>query len=456
MFIDHREEILKSKIQLLQELITHVETKEQAKNLYSGLFKDCLDLSAEIGNLDQWIYLEEIGYKYLIKKFEYEEHYNSCLSILDQMADQMANTLRKLYPTYFIDKNINQKKKIIFLIHDLNSHAAHIEVFYNFIKSLDKDFIKEKNITIEVIGFFNPTISLSYFLKELKELNYITIHKFPNEDSGAKTPVKVFNYLNTENYVNCIFLSVPIFVSLVSKLFKNISLWGHRFNIKKSFKDLKNFYYLVSEDNLGLNREEIEKLRENKKKIFEVSKIIFFSINRLQKMEKILFLNSIKEILLNIPNSEFHYASNAKSEMMQSFFFANKLDKRVKVLGFVDTKNRLDYGDIYLDTPELSGTIAAKCFAIGIPVVWFRNSLFWGEKNLKDSSDDEKFNLISYFQEDVVANDVSYYINFATEISKNHILREKYINICIKIANKNFYNQDNVKKFFNNLINESN
>ena len=98
MFIDHREEILKSKIQLLQELITHVETKEQAKNLYSGLFKDCLNLSAEIGNLDQWIYLEEIGNKNLLKKFEYEEHYNFCLSILDQMADQMANTLKKLRP----------------------------------------------------------------------------------------------------------------------------------------------------------------------------------------------------------------------------------------------------------------------------------------------------------------------------------------------------------------------
>jgi len=75
MFIDHREEILKSKIQLLQELITHVETKEQAKNLYNGLFKDCLNLSGETGNLDRWINLEENGYKYLINKFEYEEHF---------------------------------------------------------------------------------------------------------------------------------------------------------------------------------------------------------------------------------------------------------------------------------------------------------------------------------------------------------------------------------------------
>lgn len=56
MFIDHREEILKSKIQLLQELTTHVETKEQAKNLYNGLFKECLNLSTETGNLDKWIY----------------------------------------------------------------------------------------------------------------------------------------------------------------------------------------------------------------------------------------------------------------------------------------------------------------------------------------------------------------------------------------------------------------
>jgi len=454
MFIDHREEILKSKIQVLQELIIHVETKEQAKNLYNGLFKDCLNLSAEIGNLDQWFYLEDNGYNYLIKKFEDEEHYNFCLGILDQMADQMANTLKKLHPHYFFDKNTNQKKKIIFFIHNLNLTLAHVEVFYNFIKSLDKDFIKEKNITIEVIGFFNQSIILSYFLKELEELNYVTIHKFPIEDSGAKKLVNIFNYISSENYINCIFLSVSVFVSLFSKLFKNISLWGHRFNIKKSFKNLKNFYYFLSFQ--GLNREEIEKLRENKKKTFGIPKIIFFSINRSQKMEKILFLNSIKEILLNIPNSEFHYASDAKSEMMQSFFFANKLDKRVKFLGFVDTKNRLDYGDIFLDTPDLSGTIAAKCFAIGIPVVWFRNSLFWGEKYFKDSSNDEMFNSISYFQEDVGANDASYYINFATEISKNHILREKYINFCIKIANKSFYNKEGFKKFSNDLINENN
>jgi len=241
-------------------------------------------------------------------------------------------------------------------------------------------------------------------------------------------------------------------------LFKNISLWSLKYNYSKTFANLHNLYH-IDNDTFSIsyiNKNNIYKFRNLKKDISN-QKTIFFTIGRQAKINNENYLNIVKEILNLLPNSEFHFASDNQTHII-SAFSRSKLINRIKYLGWVDIKKKLDYGDIYLDTPNLSGIIAAKCFAAGIPVVFFKNSNFWLNKFISknnfifDADLKQIKNIHDYFKKKNIEFNNSDYINFAVDLAKNKLNYESYRTLSIKISDSLLFKKEDNKYFFNSLL----
>lgn len=161
MFIDHRVEILASKIRLLENLAINVVNIEDAYNLYQGLYLQALTEALEINNFNIFLYLEYFGYQNLIKNFEEDYHYERCLNIFDKAVS--INFDKKIFKRREISKKEN---KISFFIHNIASETAHIDLFINFIESIDKKNLDNFNIDIFTI----PEDEKKEFSKKLKVL----------------------------------------------------------------------------------------------------------------------------------------------------------------------------------------------------------------------------------------------------------------------------------------------
>ena len=119
----------------------------------------------------------------------------------------------------------------------------------------------------------------------------------------------------------------------------------------------------------------------------------------------------------------------------------------------------MKHGDIFLDTPNLSGLIAAKSFSSGIPTIFFNQSTFWLNSFIDEINKDDSYNFI----EQEIINDwykdledyKSNYLNIVFKICTIENYFNNYINLSIKLAKKYFSSSRSKKEanlLFENMI----
>jgi len=434
MFIDHREEILKSKIQLLKNLASNLVNIENAYNLYQGLYLQTLTEILEINNFNLFIHMEEFGYRNLIKNFEEDYHYERCLNIFDKAVS--INFDKKIFKRRQISKKEN---KISFFINNIASEMAHIDLFINFIESIDKKNLDNFKIDIFTITQ-NENKECSKKLKVLIEKKKFNLFRFKTKNNLYDTFEDLINFYIEGGYQNMIFLGPPLFISYLSKCLPNqFSWWSMKYKIN-IFPDLKKRYIggrpsessTNSKYNWIVHGYFISKVVDNnlKLKVFNKKKIKFFTIGREEKIRNFKYLNCVKKILNTIPNSEFYFTGRKENLEIKEFFKNNKLDSRVFFLGWLNDNDKgIGYGDIFLDTPNLSGIVAANNFSAGVPVIFFNDSNFYLNFHKNNLVKKNNKNLI--FEE--IIND--WYFN-----SKKP--EDNYVSIAIKLATNEYYREN--------------
>ena len=105
----------------------------------------------------------------------------------------------------------------------------------------------------------------------------------------------------------------------------------------------------------------------------------------------------------------------------------------------------------------MSGLVAAKCFAAGIPTVFFNNSPFW----LNEFQEDVKIhNLYNSVEKEIVSdwynninNCKNDYLNITNKLVTNENYFKNYINLSVKLANKYFSgNKKEADLLFKNMF----
>ena len=450
------------KINILNQLIyfqKNLRDEEDAYNLYKGLYSTCLINSLENKNFTEFFNLENWGLEKLVKIFDNQNHYNKCLKIFDDIIDDAFKN--KIF------KSVTPKKynnKIAFYISNLGNLLAHVEVFLNFLENIDQDKFSKCHVDIFTI---TPPEKLNEKVKNLCKVLNINIFFFVKTDF-YKSYQSIINFYIENSYKNLIFLSTVNGMSFLSKsLPYNVSHYIHKHAIS-SFKTLKHLYLYDSRHLFDFSKNtkiffNTFKPVTNTKLIncnFIDKKINFFTINREEKIKDGIFLDCIKEVLNKFSDSTFSWTGRSKDSFIQNFFDKHNLSQRVFYLGWIDIdKLGFKHGDIFLDTENLSGIIAAKSLSSGIPTVFFNNSSFWLNSFIAEIKNDNSYTLLEKeIIEDWYGNledNKGSYLNIVSRISTDKEYFNNYINLSIKLSKKFFSSSRNKKQanlLFENMI----
>ena len=435
----------------------HLKNEDDAYNLYKGLYATELKNSLENLNLDYFFFLESLGISRIIKKFETQKHYNRCFKIFDEILD---NFFKK--NTSFIKVSKGNQNKIALLIHNIAPFLAHHEVFFSFLENIEKE--KFSKFTIDIFTI-TPLDDINPKIKQFCKNFNIKIFSFTSE-SNYLFYNKIINFYIQNNYKNLIFLSVVEGMSFISKSLPGNVSWFPLKHLVDSFKNLKHIYTISQGVKLKLADNTKIFYYKNFVKLdvqpidcnFQSKKIKFYTINREEKIRNSIFLNCVKEILYEFPQSTFSWTSRVKDQFIENFFRQHNLSDRVIFLGWINIdKFGLKHGDIFLDVPDLSGLVAAKCFAAGIPTVFFTNSPFW----LNQFQEDVKiYNLYNSVEKEIVSdwynninNCKNNYLNITKKLVTNENYFKNYINLSVKLANKYFSgNKKEADLLFENMF----
>ena len=432
----------------------NIRDEEDAYNLYKGIYTKCLINSLENKNFKEFFNLEDWGIAKLVKIFDNQNHYNKCLKIFDNILDDAfkKNIFKSATPKKY-------NNKIAFYIINLSNILAHVEVFLSFLENIDQDKFSKCHVDIFTI---TPLEKVNEKIKNLCKVLNINIFCFNKTDKYASYQ-SMINFYVENSYKNLIFLSTVNGMSFLSKSLPHNVSWLPLKHLSDAYKSLKHIYSLYEEKKLDLSENikifyhkiyidlKVQLINCN----FKDKNIKFYTINREEKIKDGIFLKSVKEILKKFPESTFSWTGKKEDTYITNFFNKHNLSQRVFFIGWVDI-DRLGFhhGDIFLDTEKLSGVVAIKCFAAGIPTVFFNKSTFWLNLYKKDI----KKEIMNNLTEQEIINDwyksledsENSYLNIVTKLVTNKNYFENYVNLSIKSAKKYFDNLD-VKKG-NNLL----
>jgi hypothetical protein len=407
---------------------------------------------------DQFIYSVINFYIKEIKSNEDSLHYENCFNEINPYLEKYGRIVKNQLPK--IKKN--NKIKICYVLPSLDTDLAHIEVLFSILKN----YTNRSNIEIYIAGessspygCHSKLITQLAFEKNIKIINFSHTHK------GLADFLKL---IIEEKFSQLIIVSVPILLPFfITVLGANYVTWHTLKFTLNCFKNLKNGIcgYKVNQNISSHTQWHINNsvLNEKYKWNYEFKEnniIKFISINREEKIKNTIFLEVVKNLLIAIPNSTFDWTGRNNDEFINSYFLKAGLIDRVNFIGWVDPLITLKNYDIFLDTPNLSGLIAASSFAAGMPTIFFKNSRNWIEA-YEDELNKELvvLNISDFNLNEIISNDAIHYIENVVNICTNTSKRKLMVGYQHLIAKKYFFDSSYIYNqhftIIRNIINQT-
>lgn len=400
---------------------------------------------------DKFIQYEMIHYLKYIKTTEEKKHYEKCLSEIEQMSKRYGQILKKTVAKY----DGKPSNSICYFLPSIDNDLAHIEILSHILAQH-----KPSNYRITVAGYSSQTDGCeSKLLTSLEKSRKIDL--MPLEQTH-KSIVSFVSWLNREKVNQLIVMSIPTLIpAFINAMGSSRVTWfSSKFELE-CFTSLKNRisccgheYETKKIGNSTWNRmpaalDAANILEFQARKITDGS-CRLVSINREEKIKNENFLKCVTEILKKNPKATFYWTGRTEEPTIQSFFKNHGIAERCHYIGWVDPKAILHNFDIFLDTPSLSGTVAATAFAAGIPVLTFRNSQSWIEffkPKLQTNLADKESRNVSF---PLIAENNEDYIEIVTSlINDSHLYKQ--VHEYQKIAGAaHFFDK---KKLYNSHLN---
>lgn len=375
---------------------------------------------------DQFINYIFNFYSKVIKINEDPTHYETCFNEINPYLEKYGKIVKNQLPKVKKSNHI----KICYVLPNLDNDLAHIEVLYSILKNHSN----LSNIEIYIAGQSSSRYGCqSKLITKLTLENNIKIINFSNTHKGLINFLKI---IIEERFSQLIIVSVPILLSFfIRALGSNYVTWHTLKFALNCFENLTNGICGYSSLPEILTQTKWHKnnsiLNEQYRWNYEfkaTNAIKFITINREEKLKNAVFLEAVKRLLIAIPDSSFDWTGRTNDNFINNYFFEAGLINRVNFIGWVDPLPTLRSYDIFLDTPNLSGLIAASAFAAGMPVVFFKNSRSWvtAYANKLDKKIDEN-NIKNFTLNDVLSNNVDEFVTNVEKIAKNEIARKSRI-----------------------------
>lgn len=385
-----------------------------------------MEYALESHDYDKFIQYEIYHYLKYIKEIEEKTHYENCLEDVELLSSRYGYILKKVTKK---EEGVSTNT-ICYFLPSIDNDLAHIEILSRILGQHNPADFK-----IIVAGYSSKSDGCnSKYLNHLEESGKIDL--LPLEQTHASL-VSFINWLNLNKVAQLIVFSAPIlipaFISVLGA--KRVTWFSSKFELE-CFPTLINRiscsgseYQLQQIGKTTWHRMpaalEISNIPEYRIRKINNGTFRLVSINREEKIKNPVFLQSVVGILRENKNAKFYWTGKTEEVNIKSYFLNQGVGNRCHYIGWVNPKDVLKEFDIFLDTPSLSGSVAAAAFTAGIPLITFKNSQSW----------------IEFFEQKFhqnIRNEKSSKLSFPL-IAKNY---QEYIKMaCYLMSNRNLYNK---------------
>ncbi len=379
-------------------------------------------------------------YSHVIKINETKDHYNKFLNLINPFYEKtLISSIKK--------KNLKKNtevKKIAFVLPNISNDLAHTLLLNDVINyekaGIEKIIFSDWNKTISSkieksashgfvklikCNFYNYNDLQSFITNHLHEIDRVVVWSLP-------TLVPLFTHIANDRVI---YVSLKFELGCFNDL-KNAIYFSDDLRGQKKIINNTNWYLIK-------NAFSYLHLNDHTKKI-NLNKIKFISINRPEKINNIVFLNAVKNILNKLPNSFFYWTGRQENIEIKKFFSDNKLEERVFFIGWVDVDKAINDYDIFLDTPNLSGFVAVNYFLSGMPVVSFKNCISHINRISQKVMENHKINISFDNNED--------YLNHAIKLATDVNFNQKVKTIQKSMKNDMLKDLDTMNEDFYNIV----
>lgn len=360
-------------------------------------------------------WLESAIYGKLIRRFEYPAHYEACFDVLDEAMHTLGMRLRaERQPA------AGRRNGLLFYLHNASSTAAHIPLFCDILGAYLAANPEVRGSDFGVCGFAEKD-GHAPRLQELAAKHGVRL--LAARASQFKCLMGAAERVYRGEFERLVVVAVPLGLSFLSGLLPSSRLgWltmkfeldcfanlEHRASIISSLtKDasrprkrwLQAPPFIDSRTPLrssGLPNPVLSRARRHP--------VLFYTINRAEKIRHPDYLACVAEVLERMPDAGFAWTGREPLGEIVEFFRDRGLAERTHFVGWVPPDDLIVQGDVFLDTPTLSGTVAARAIASGKAVVTLVRSQSWVNVYLDIQRADREAGRVSSVIEGVIVDD---------------------------------------------------
>jgi hypothetical protein len=362
-------------------------TTAEAQRLMRTVVVPLLEACERIGNADLACRIEQDLHQALVKRFEDQSHFEACMSMIDGPLYRLGKAARLGIPDLEGPAN-----RILFFVHNLATDFAHTNLMCDLINA----FLQEHPSQASCVGIAGAAgNSASPGIEALRQRHGVAVHIL-RSDGGLYDPIlAAAGFLAAGQYDRIVILSLPVSVSFFTGLLPPSRLaWLTMKYQLSSFDRLAHRCSFRS----GLRREiELEGRRwfqapplfadhQPLRPLGDLSPVlqaarrfgtVLYTINREEKIRNPQFLHRVTEILKRVDDAVFVWTGRSALPEISDHFADHGLADRHTFAGWVVPDDLLQVGDLFLDTPVLSGNVAARATALGRAVVTDADAITW-------------------------------------------------------------------------------
>ena len=382
---------LSAQTRMVKQRIKAVTTPTEALECLRSDVRPLLEEVSQAGRMDLAAEIEALSYVYIVNATEQPEHCQACYDLLDTPLRELASrTEGGTYPTEHLPEDW-RPKRWVFFVQNLTSHLAHSALLCDLIASYLEAHPAQAT-HIRVTGFLHGPVAQCF--RTLQRAHAVQITPLPGHHGKYPTLQKLARQITSQGDERCIVVGPPFGVSFLSGILhaERLAWLSMKFELA-SFESLSHRFSFTSARRVykGVERthwRSAPPLLISEPTINQTASLphaehistfatVFYTINREQKIRHPEFLDAVSRILLAIPDACFVWTGNKKLPEIGARFEEQGVGNRCFFVGWIEPDALLSHGHIFLDTPSLSGTVAAKAVACGRPVMTFQGAHWW-------------------------------------------------------------------------------
>lgn len=375
-------------IQLLQRqpAASAADAATTVRNLVLPVLQACVRHGDAVAACD----LDLIAYEHLVKRFESPDHYESTLRLVDEPLYELGMSSRgeSLEPI----PASRPAQRLLFFFQFLSSNGAHVELFSSVLGTYLSAHAAEAS-RFGIVGVAEGPPSPS--LQALRDRHGVSLHALPLIPSKAAYDA-VVEVIRRDRYDRLVVVAMPVGISYLSGRLpaSRLAWWSMKFELG-CFEQLQHRCALMAAHlksravegktwrlappmlrvsrELAPSAEPPPKLKQ----AVRAGDLIFYTVNREEKIRNPGYLQMVCRVLELVPKSRFLWTGRQPLAEVVTYFDNRGLSGRHNFVGWIHPDDLLTYGSVFLDTPVLSGTVAARAAVLGRPVVTMAKSQSW-------------------------------------------------------------------------------